>query len=179
MKPAFSSNKYLKIFLCKSSVCVCVYIYNCMCKNIYNFCKNPDSGDYYVERQTFNVMQLHSSFLPLNTGALYPLLDKTQEAPEKCWLNKASKSSKQVWANESRSRVSHPSCQECWVVFPRMARLTCSQGCIVGASGGRLRSRGRLLLPEKPLPNTMGLRDTMVATAPFDVWSCSNLFRLD
>lgn len=54
----FSSNIYLKKFFCKT--CVCRYICNCMCKKIYiyNFFKNPDSGDYYVERQTFNAMQL-------------------------------------------------------------------------------------------------------------------------
>lgn len=177
MKPAFSSNSYLKKFFCKT--CVCVYIYSCMCKNIYIILKNPDSEDYSVERQTFNVMQLHLYFLPPNRGVIYPVLDKTQEAPEKCWLSKPSKSCKQVWANESRSQVSHPSCQEWWVVFPRVARLTYSQGCIVGASGGRLRSRSRLLLPEKPLLNTMGLWETIVSTAPFDVWSFSNLFRLD
>lgn len=60
-----------------------------------------------------------------------------------------------------------------------MASLTYSQSCIVGASGGRLRSRSRLLLPEKSLLNTMGLWETIVSTAPFDVWSFSNLFRLD
>jgi len=133
----------------------------------------------YIKSRTWRLLsmwfKLHLCFWWLHKSwVIYPLLDKPQEAPEKHWFCNI----KQVWANESRSRVPHPSRWELCRVRARQPALQprLHSQCRRAKAGD---GAGRLLPPEKSLLSTTGRRETTASMVPLDVKGFSDLFRLE